>query len=359
MKKLNFISFILLFSLASSAFSGWNEETKPSGVDKVSYYSPDWMPDGKRIAYVKRTDHRKYHYDFLHLLAKGNVTTESTDYQICIFDLETNEEKIIQTITVKEKYDGNANHIYYLWNDQKYEGIKEIWGLDVDPVSGQILIASVTSRRWGASSGAIFILKEDGSDFRKVIEDGLNPRWSYDGKRIVYGVDTITIQIRGEGQDAVRDEIHSYSFRVRDMIRNKDERILEGIFEGLLNPNGKMIIYRECEKLKGCKLVIADIRDVSKKEKLNKLSTDQIGDWSLDGTKILLGNCIYDYDIDNLKNGNAEYSCFKGISRGGRLSNDGKKIVSGGHGYLEEIIVIDCDSGNVRVVKNNYENEFK
>ncbi|MBI3008477.1 MAG: hypothetical protein HYY56_03020, partial [Candidatus Omnitrophica bacterium] len=152
---------------------------KPKGGEGISYWSPAWL-NNERIIYTKQVETVKFNYGWLAEI--GNNTSERiwTDYFICTMDLNGEDEKILKQFRfVEAGVEGSMPRYYIIEGDKKIK-IPDMIAPHME--SGY----SCNKDLIVFSSGTIYTMKPDGSEFKDIGVEGINPRISPDGKLILY-----------------------------------------------------------------------------------------------------------------------------------------------------------------------------
>lgn len=167
---------------------------KPRHQEDVYYYSPCWAPDSKHVVYIKEIRYYKLRYDWLAEITKSTQMATGRDYYICKMDIDTKREEIIRKFRIKEWYSASAKYksgwrAAWINKEDKtifgddYLEAKFISAISVDNISGDILIVYKISE--------LYLLRKDGSKVIEILKgrsNVSNPRWSPDGKQILYQI---------------------------------------------------------------------------------------------------------------------------------------------------------------------------
>ncbi len=223
MRSLNKVYFILIILLLISqpSCSAVVKKTPMQRAENMAYC---WTPDGKVAFYRLINYWIKMEPD--PFPGGGGVYDDyekNDEAFIVVRDPETKEEKVL----FKIPYKGSAGYANYM---------------DWSPKTNKILL----------STGAIYILSPDGSDFKEIVrkEGGLcwHGTWSPDSKQILYAYlprdpqymdneDVTKMVTRGEKPGL-------YIVNTDD---SSDKLLIDGE-NGTWSPDGKQIVYQEIRK---------------------------------------------------------------------------------------------------------------
>ncbi|MDO9463940.1 MAG: hypothetical protein Q7J67_01375 [bacterium] len=300
MKKISLLLFILTICLAVTIPS---YAKRLKGCDYVSYHSPCWMPDSKHIVYIKHISHHKYRYGWLAAVSKSGDLWVGNDYYIYKMNVETKKEEIIKKYfskvdQIKSKYEyfvdenGKAKRFPYKMESFKIDCSKD--------------------GKWICfNSGTLHLLSADGKILKKLPVAGGIPKFSPDGKRILYGVSS---DVRThEGKYVCKKD----DLRLIDVDGENDRLLVENATHGIWHPSGEKIGYhREKDKID---FWTVNVDGTNKKAEFK--ANCYPCDWSPDGGYINTVGRFLDMQGKRMKTG------FKSIPSYGKFSPDGLKMV--------------------------------
>ncbi|MFH0791585.1 MAG: hypothetical protein V2A64_08155 [Candidatus Omnitrophota bacterium] len=277
------------------------------------YRSPAWM-DNERIICVKYTDEVKSRLFkwFGDITDAGSIVVKQ-EIQFVSMDINGENEKLLKSIVID--YPGQSPK----WREEVFKGVLRINSLSYCPQ--RKLIAFSTH---GFTKG-VFMVKEDGTEAKKIVELGGCPRFSPDGKYLQYT---------------------SYKVWLYDLDTGDSKVLIENAGGGPWSPDGKKIFFSR-KINKDCNVFLYDFetKQETPAEALNKRNVEIIEDWSPDGTMITTSSgAVYSLQGEYLKEPSAT------TPANAKWSFNGKHFVGGasGEGYIS---VVESDGSNLRILR--------
>ncbi len=330
MKKLSLLLFILTICLSITVPS---YAKRLKGCDYVSYHSPCWMPDSKHIVYIKHISHHKYRYGWLAAVSKSGDLWVGNDYYICKMNVETKKEEVIKKYFSKVDEIKNK-HEYFVEENGKVKSFPykmESFKIDCSKDGKWICFNSET----------LHILSTDGKILEKLSVSGGSPKFSPDGKRILYQIyRRIVIP-----ENPIQSRVQKISdLRLIDINGTNDHLLVENAGHGIWHPGGEKIGFY-IENTDGFFRTI-NIDGTDKKAEFK--SNCYPCDWSPDGRYINTVGRFLDMQGKRMETG------FKKIPSYGRFSPDGLKMVGESLG----IIFSKVGDGEKTVLLKDYSKEY-
>ncbi|MFH1904079.1 MAG: hypothetical protein ABIK53_00940 [bacterium] len=171
---------------------------KPRHQEVIEYYSPAWAPDSRHIIYIKKITYSKLHYDWLAEITKSTDMITGRDFCICKTDIDTKKEEIIRKFRIKEWYSASKKHksgwraAWINKEDKTIFGDDRLQDVAVSAISEISVNKKSSDILMVVKRNGIYLFKKDSGDIRKIIECKhcvYNPRWSPDGKQVLYQID--------------------------------------------------------------------------------------------------------------------------------------------------------------------------
>ncbi|MFH1905233.1 MAG: hypothetical protein ABIK53_06915 [bacterium] len=305
MKKLSLLLFMLTICLVVT-IPAYAKRLK--GCDYVYYKSPCWMPDSKHILYIKSVSHHKYRYGWLAAVSKSGDLWVGSDTYICKMNIETRKEEVIK------KYFSKVDRI-----KSKYEYFVEENG-KAKSFPYEMEFHKIDCSRDGKwicfNSGTLHLLSADGKTLKKLLVNSRSPKFSPDGKRILYQIyRRIVIP-----ENPIQSRVQKISdLRLIDIDGTNDHLLVENAGHGIWHPGGEKIGFY-IENTDGFFRTI----NVDGTDKKAVFETNCYpSDWAPSGKYINFLSTFLDMEGKRAK------TEFKDVPTYGRFSSDGTKMVGG------------------------------
>ncbi|MFH1905231.1 MAG: hypothetical protein ABIK53_06905 [bacterium] len=332
-----FSILLLIFAIALSVtIPSYAKRLK--GCDYVSYHSPCWMPDSKHIVYIKHISHHKYRYGWIAAISKGGDLWVGSDCYVYKMNIETRKEEVIKKFITT--YNHKISEEGKKKSDREKYFVEENGKAKSFPYKMESFkIDCSKDGKWICfNSGTLHLLSADGKILKRLPVSVGSPKFSPDGKRILYGVSS---DVRTSEGEYVRKKP---DLRLIDIDGTNDRLLVENATNGIWHPSGKKIAYhREKDNYS------TYIMDLETKEKT--LLVDNTGypsDWSPDGRYINFIGRVLDMEGKRLKTG------FKSIPRFGKFSPDGLKMI----GEKLGITFSKVGDGEETILLKDYSKEY-
>lgn len=332
------------------------DSKRPRYSQRIHYnqfpYIIVWLSDSE-IIYIKTVDHIKHYYDWLSSIAKGMEVLTKKEIQICAININNCEERVIKNIVINYTHSGGIMH----WEDKIFEGIVD----NINYISTDQQTCFIAFSANFVDNEAIYTMNFDGTDVKKIMNEGSMPKWSPDGKKILYSTNKYVNprykRIKKDSNSAEWRRVSSLSdyyiyettFWLIDLDGANKEKIItdKKIYSYTWHPDGKKITFRKDEATeKRRTLYKTYILDLNSKE-INPFEINATPiDWSCDGTKVYTTEGLYEISSGKRIN--------KATLHNSRLSPDGTKFV-GNLGAEGAVCVMNVDGSGLKIlIKDSY-----
>jgi len=293
----------------------------------ATYWSPEWFGND-RIIYIKEVTYYKDLPFWLRDISESASVITGLDYQICTANLEGKDEKIIRTFSMRKGWPDTGEK----WTDDFFKG-KE--GMDLRTLNysskANLIVVSGFS---GNNTTQMIVLTVDGKKIWNLGLEGSNPKFSPDGKQILYFKHIKTFIKNKKGM--VEKVTGNKSLWLVNADGTNNRKMVDNAANGIWHPNGeKIIFYREPE------VCLFNLKN-HKEEFLYESFAMPI-DLSPSGTRFILGKTICDFSTRQSLH-------IKNVPNSARFSPDERKILGSPVEIDGIVAIVDIDGNNLKKV---------